>query len=167
MRDAIEMTLTGDMEGFLDKISEAAGEKTLRATGFAGAFIIRNEAERLAPKDTGNLARNVIIKRLEEKSDSNKIQTFLVTVRSGKTRDDGAFYWRWVEDGHKFVGRNKKSGKGANWKRHRKLMEAEYGSSKKGARPFLRPAYTNMRTRILKVMAEKMAEKFAEYMGTK
>lgn len=168
MRDAIEMTLTGDMDKFLDKIGAAAGEATLRAAGFAGAVLVRDEAQRLAPKLTGTLARNVIVKRMEEKSNGNEVQTYKVTVRTGKFEVDGdAFYWRWVENGHKFVGRNKKTGKGANWKAHRQLMEAEYGTSKKGARPFLRPAYSAMKGRILPVMVSRMREKFTEYMSTK
>lgn len=167
MKDAIEMQLTGDMEGYLDRIGAAAGEATLRSGAYAGASLVRDEAERRAPRLTGNLARNLIVKRLEEKSNGNEVQTYKVTVRSGKAREDGAFYWRWVEDGHKFVGKNKRSGKGANWKAHRAMMEAEYGSSKVGARPFLRPAYIAMKGRIIPAMINRMREKFSEYMGTK
>lgn len=146
----------------LDKLIEAAGESTLRATGFAGAVVFRDEASRLVPVKEGIIKRNIIVKRAEEKSDSNVRQTYLVTVRTGKQGNEGdAYYWRWVEKGHKIVPRKPKD---VAWKVHRAAAELEYGNSKVPAHPFMRPAYDNMKEKALKAMRARMAGKIKEYL---
>lgn len=159
----IETKLTGNMLQGLDKLIAAAGESTLRATGFAGAQVFLEEAKLRVPVKSGNIKANLIIKRAEEKSSSADKQTYLVTVRSGKQGNDGdAFYWRWVENGHLIVG---KKAKKAAWKAHRQAAKLEYGNSKIGAKPFIRPAYESVKNRAIDAMVIKMHQKIQSFLS--
>lgn len=156
-----------DLTAGFDKLIEAAGESTLRSTGFAGALVIQEEAKQNALKSykTGTIYRNIIIKRIEEESQDNERQTYIVTVRTGKRNVEGdAFYWDWVEQGHAFVPHNPTSKK---WKMHREAARLEYGTSSVPAHPFMRPAYESKRGEALEAMKKRMAEKISEYLGQK
>lgn len=159
----IETKLTGNMLQGLEKLAAAAGEATLRGTGFAGAKVFLDEAKARVPVKTGTIKANLIIKRAEEKSSSAEKQTYLVTVRSGKQGNDGdAYYWKWVENGHMIVG---KKAKAAAWKNHRAAAKLEFGDSKKGARPFIRPAYESVKDKAINAMQTKMAEKIKTFLS--
>lgn len=160
----IKTKLSDSFMADLDKLTEACGEATLRATGYAGAKVLMDEAVLRVPVKTGTIRANIIIKRREEKSKGDETQTYIVTVRSGKFGSDGdAFYWKWVENGHKFVGRKAKN---VSWKAHRAAAEKlEFGSSKMGAKPFLRPAFEAKKDQVIVVMRQKMAEKIKEFLG--
>lgn len=161
--------LTASVADAMNKLTAATGEETLRAAGFAGARVFREGAkERLISNGsviTGTLLRNIIVKRMEEKSDANKRQTYLVTVRSGvadSTND--AYYWRWVEAGHSFVRRKPKSG-GASWAAHREASRLEYGSASAPAKPFMRPTYDSKQDEALAAMKKTLAEQVQEKTG--
>ncbi|MBZ2208474.1 HK97-gp10 family putative phage morphogenesis protein [Massilia soli] len=160
--------LTAAIRQVTNDIGAAIDEPTLRATGFAGAEVFREQAKvnALRNKKTGTIYNNIIAKRLTEESDGDKKQAYLVTVRSGKFGADGdAFYWRFVEQGHKFVPRKPKSGKGSTWKAHRRAAELEYGSATVPAYPFMRPAYEARKADAIEVMRDKLAQKINEKMG--
>jgi HK97 gp10 family phage protein len=144
----------GDVE---DQVLASLDEQSLRAIGFAGAEVIREEAKRNAQRhvQTGTLWRSIIAKRLEEKSDGATCQAYLVTVRQGRYGGDDAFYARFVERGHKFVPRKKQ---GTSWKAHRRAAELEYGTSSAPAYPFMRPAYMSKREASIDAMSKKLAE---------
>ncbi len=157
--------LVAGVASAVGKLTDALGESTLRATGFAGAEVFRDEAKRNASSHvkTGVLMNNIIVKRAEEASDTNKVQTYLVTVRSGKHGHAGdAYYWRWVENGHSFVRRKKK---GTSWKAHRAAALLEYGSSSVPAKPFMRPAYESKKQEAIDAMNKKLAERVAQHLG--
>lgn len=165
MGDFVITKLSGDMKSGLDKLLGSEGEQLLRAAGFAGAEVFRDEAIRLVPVDEGVIKRNIIVKRVEEKSDGAKAQTYYVTVRTGKVNVEGdAFYWRWVEYGHSFVRRKKK---GVTWKAHRAASKLEYGSSSAPAQPFMRPAYDSKKLEAILAMRKRMSEKFTEIMAAR
>lgn len=160
--------LTASIRQVTSDISSALDESTLRATGFAGAEVFREQAKvnALRNKKTGVLYKNIIAKRLTEESDGGKKQAYLVTVRSGKFGADGdAFYWRFVEGGHKFVPRKPKSGKGSTWKAHRAAAELEYGNARVPAYPFMRPAYESRKADAIEAMRDKLTQKISEKMG--
>lgn len=130
-----------DMRNALAQVGAAVGEEALRASGFAGAEVLRDEAKLNASRhrDTGTLMDNIIVKRVEEKSDGARIQTYYVMVRQGKMHREGdAFYWRWVENGHKIVPRKPKR---VTWKQHRAAAALEYGTRKVPGVGFMRGAY--------------------------
>ncbi|ATQ77901.1 hypothetical protein CR152_27900 [Massilia violaceinigra] len=148
-----------------DQIAGAVGESSLRAAGFAGAEVFRDEAIRNAAshKKTGVLMRNIIAKRLDEESDGDKRQAYLVTVRSGKFGTDGdAFYWRFVENGHRFVRRKNKK---QSLKAARAASALEYGTASAPAYPFMRPAYESKKQEAAEAVTAKLAEKMAEKAG--
>lgn len=162
----IKTSFSADITAALQKLTAATGEATLRATGYAGAKVFLDEAKRRVPVDTGTIRDNIIVKRAEEKSDGAKLQTYLVTVRSGKYgRNGDAFYWRFVENGHSYVRRNPKSGKGANWKAHREASRVEYGSSSAPAQPFMRPAYESKKEDAMQAMRERLAERIKYFLN--
>lgn len=124
-RDAIA-TATG-------QIADAVDESSLRAAGFAGAEVFRDEAKRnaAAHRKTGVLEKSIIIKRTEEGSDGNKRQEYVVTVRSGAYGAKGdAFYWRFLE----------------------------FGTASTPASPFMRPAYESKKQEAAAVMAATLSE---------
>lgn len=146
------------------QLGDAVGQDALRAAGFAGAEIFRDEAKANAQKNrkTGVLQNNIIVKRLEEEASDRK-QSYIVTVRSGKFGTDGdAFYWRFVEFGHSFVRRRKKD---QSLKAARKASELEYGTSTAPAYPFMRPAYESKKQEAVDAMQAKLSEKFKEKLG--
>lgn len=95
--------------------------KVLRKSAISGARIVRDRIKALAPVAAaavkrrggavtapGTLQRAVVLKFAPEKSNGDQ-QTYVVAVRHGKrfqksNRD--AFYWLWVEQGHRVVGRS-------------------------------------------------------------
>lgn len=147
-------------------ITEALGESTLRTVGFAGAEIFCDQAKQNSLKHykTGVLYNNIIVKRLEEEADGGLRQVYIVTVRNGRAGDWAAYYWKFVEFGHKFVPRNKKRGKTGRtvgWKAHRKAAELEYGTASAPAYPFMRPAYESKKQEAVDVMTRTLAEQIA------
>ena len=164
MANTIQVALTGDLLSGLEKLEAAAGEAILRAGGFAGADLIRNQAVLNAQKNaiTHVLERNIIVKRRNEKSDGAKKQTYIVVVRKGKMNTEGdAFYGLWVEEGHNIVGRKAKN---VTWKAHRAAAKAEYGNSRVPAHPYMRPAWESLKGNLLEVMRAQMSKKFKEVM---
>lgn len=145
------------------QVLDSVGEPTLRAVGFTGAEVFMDEAKRNAQShiQTGTIYRNIIVKRLEEESGEGR-QVYLVTVRKGNYGGGDAYYWRWVERGHKFVPRNKnvsaRTGRTVNWAAHRRAAELEYGTATVPAYPFMRPAYDSKRVAALDAMTQKLAE---------
>lgn len=166
-------SLAAAIQQTVDQVRSGAGEETLRATGFSGAELFREEAKRnaLERAKTFTIHRNIIVKRLEEESDGSTRQVYLVTVRSGNFGGRDAFYWRFVEDGHAKVRENKnvskKTGRVVNWKRHRareakywekKAKELENGTATVPAYPFMRPAYESMKQAAVDVMTRTLAD---------
>jgi HK97 gp10 family phage protein len=147
--------LVAAAQGMVDQVTSQLDEPALRAIGFAGAAVFRDEAKRnaLSHVKTGVLYNDIIVKRLEEESNSGLRQVYLVTVRKGRYGGDDAFYWRFVEYGHKFVPR-RTSGKG--WTAHRAAAALEYGTSTVPAYPFMRPAFDSKKSASIDAMTAKL-----------
>ncbi|WP_306393347.1 HK97 gp10 family phage protein [Telluria beijingensis] len=176
MMDLDHSSLAAAVQQTVDQIRSGAGEETLRVTGFSGAELFREEAKRnaLERAKTFTIHRNIIVKRVTEESDGATRQVYLVTVRSGRFGGQDAFYWRFVEDGHAKVRRNKtvskKTGRVVGWKTHR-AREAKYwakqaaklenGSATVPAYPFMRPAYESKKQEAVDVMTRTLAEQIA------
>lgn len=155
-----------------NEMREAVSEKSLRRAGFAGAEVFRDEAKRNAANNrkTGNLTNNIIVKRLEEESDGGNIQSYMVTVRNGSKDRDGAFYWRFVEFGHKFVPPNPNKGKGrkkAMWELHREAARLEYGTATAPAYPFMRPAFESKKKEAAEAVQAQLMGAINEALGSK
>jgi homoserine dehydrogenase len=156
--------LTEVVDRTVCEIRESIDEPTLRKIGFAGAEVFRDEAKRnaMAHIQTGTIYRNIIVKRLEEQSDGGNRQAYLVTVRKGDYGGGDAFYWRFVEHGHKFVPRNTKvsarTGRKVGWAAHRRAAELEYGTASAPAYPFMRPAYESKKGAATSAMTRTLSE---------
>lgn len=151
----------------VDQVRGSTGEETLRVTGFCGAELFREEAKRnaLGHAKTFTIHRSIIVKRVEEESDGSLRQVYLVTVRSGQFGGDDAFYWRFVERGHKFVPKNRKvspkTGRTVGWAAHRRAAELEYGTATVPAYPFMRPAYESKKQDAVNMMTRTLAEQIS------
>ncbi len=177
----IEFNVEGLISGVREqvaKIGDSLGESALRQIGFAGAEIFREEAKRNAAAHvkTGTLYRSIIAKRVEEESDGGTKQVYIVTVREGKFNGNDAFYWRFVEQGHKFVPRNRKvsakTGRTIGWKAHRAKADfaadarrLEFGTAGAPAYPFMRPAYESKKGEAAAVMQAKLNEIIKKALG--
>jgi hypothetical protein len=159
--------LAAAMRATVDQVRESVDEPVLRAAGFAGAEVFRDEAKRnaLSHIQTGTIYRNIIVKRIEEESRGDERQVYLVTVRKGDYGGGDAYYWRWVEHGHKFVPRNNRisarTGRKVGWAAHRRAAELEYGTATVPAYPFMRPAYESKKQQASDVMTRTLAEQIA------
>lgn len=164
MRVNTSAFLTGMREA-VGQASDAVSERGLRRVGYAGAAVLRDEAKQNAAAhvDTGTVLRNIITKHIDEKSDGARLQTYYVMVRAGKFNQDGdAFYWRFVENGHKIVRRKKRN---VGWKRHRELEQMEFGDKRVPPKPFMRPAYDAKRQAATDAMQAELARVLAEGAG--
>lgn len=163
-----------DPSGLIEAVQETAeqvidsvGESTLRTVAYAGADLFRDQVKQnaLANKKTGVLFDSIIVKRLEEESSGGTRQVYLVTVRKGSYGGGDAFYWRWVENGHKFVPPNRnvsaRTGRTVGWAAHRRAAELEYGTKRTRAYPFMRPAYETKKQEAVNLMTQTLAEQLA------
>ncbi|MDP9991967.1 HK97 gp10 family phage protein [Variovorax boronicumulans] len=104
----------------MKSLSEDVNNRIARAATAAGAVVIRNAAQAKVPVDTGNLKKNIIVKRLPKGESAGLTSEHIVTVRKGKltkkqksTGLKDAYYGQFIE----------------------------FGTVKAPARPFLRPAF--------------------------
>ena len=133
----------------LRELPQRIANRGLRASVYAGAKVIRDEARARAPKAAqslgpkqpppGTLKRAVIMKHVRELSGGGR-QTFYVLVRHGKQyRKQGkrgqlsqdAWYWRFLE----------------------------FGTRHMVARPFLRPALASRRQEALQAIRQRLAQR--------
>ena len=133
----------------LRELPDRVANRGLRASVYAGAKVIRDEARAQAPKaaqslgtkqpSAGTLKRSVIMKHIRELSGGGR-RTFYVLVRQGKKyRNQGkrgnlsqdAWYWRFVE----------------------------FGTRKMAARPFLRPALESRRRQAVDAIKQRLTQR--------
>lgn len=138
-----------------DELSESA----LRSAAVAGGTILRDEAAMRAPRgETGDLARAIYLKFIEERSTETS-KMYYVSIRRGKKgdgRDDVAFYGHMVEFGHWYVPPRPK---GVRWKSHRASWAGKHWVA---ASPFIRPAWDARKTDAVDAMRNRLREKLME-----
>ncbi len=138
-----------ELDRALRELPVRVANQGLRASVYAGAKVIRDEARSRAPKAAqslgpkqpppGTLRRSVSMKHIRELSGGGR-QTYYVLVRQGKKyRNQGkrgnlsqdAWYWRFLE----------------------------FGTRKMAARPFLRPALESRRREATAAIKERLAQR--------
>ncbi|NCV88474.1 MAG: HK97 gp10 family phage protein [Oxalobacteraceae bacterium] len=146
--DIVSIEGLAQLDRALRELPQRIANRGLRASVYAGAKVIRDEARSRAPKAAqslgpkqpppGTLKRSVMMKHIRELSGSGR-QTFYVLVRQGrKYRNQGrrgnlsqdAWYWRFVE----------------------------FGTRKMRARPFLRPALEFRRREAVDAIKERLLQ---------
>jgi HK97 gp10 family phage protein len=121
-------------------LSEDMNKRIARAATAAGAVVIRDAAKQKAPVLTGNLRKNIIVKRIP-KGESPLTSEHIVTVRKGKlTKKQRA---AGLEDA--FYG-----------------VFVEYGTAKTAAQPFLRPAYDQNKEKAVQAIKDRIAKRLAK-----
>jgi HK97 gp10 family phage protein len=160
----VDVQVTGlkELEETLKRLPDDLAVKALAQAVFAGAVVVRDEARRLCPVDTGNLRRSIRIKRKKRHGLRNATVLYQVGPgRSGKKGPDGkyatdGYYGHMVEFGTaphviKAGDKKKRLGKKGVFGRYVKHPGAS-------ARPFLRPAFDNSTDRVIEAMRARLAQ---------
>lgn len=121
MADGVKIEGLRELQYALNELGSRVARNSLRRAVSSGAAVIRDEARNLAPVDTGEMKRDIQIKR--ERNEKGVMSArYSVFVRSGKKSrlagrgrnvNKDSFYWRFVE----------------------------FGTAKMAAKPFMRPAF--------------------------
>jgi len=119
----------------MKSLSEDVNKRIARAATAAGAVVIRNSAQAKVPVDTGNLKKNIIVKRLP-KGESSLTSEHIVTVRKGKLTA-------------------KQKGSGLKDAYYGQFVE--FGTAKMPARPYLRPAFDQDKERAVEAIKSRIA----------
>lgn len=123
-------------------LSNQMEKKIIQAAARAGAKVIRDEVERRAPRDTGELAQSVTVKAYRVSRTGNfKVLVGVKYVRKNaakrkKSTEAAGSYAFWVELG--------RPGKG--------------GHTHQAAQPFLRPAFDTKKDEAARVFGDKVME---------
>lgn len=140
MVDAVRIRVDG-LQALGAKLREMGDEMTTKiargATG-AAADVVKKSAQEKAPKRTGNLAKNIITKRLS-KSQTNLTSEHIVTVRRKRT-----------------AGQKKSGAQSAYYGQF-----VEFGSIHNVPQPFLRPAFDENVQGAIDTMKSVIASRIA------
>lgn len=121
----------------LKALPTAIQEKVVAGATRAGAVVVKKEAKRLAPVDTGTLRMSIDVAKAKKKDTKENHVKFYVVPKSKITKKIKA-----MADGKSSVLR-------INASIHYPFM-VEYGTSKMKAQPFLRPAVDNTKEEVVK-----------------
>jgi HK97 gp10 family phage protein len=132
--DSKNLTGFKEFAAALKEMPKRVARKHLRGSVAKGATLIRTEARNLAPVDTGEMRKDIQVKR--ERSPDN-VASYSVFVRSGKKSrlagrarnvDKDSFYWRFLE----------------------------FGTVKVAAQPFMRPAFEGKKEQAVDAIGEEL-----------
>jgi HK97 gp10 family phage protein len=120
-----------ELQQALMALPEELRQGPLRSSVSAAAKVVQDAARANAPVDTGTLQKAIY--RTRSKSGSSVVQEMaIVSIRYGKRfRKRGLDAWYWIFK--------------------------EFGTSKKAAQPFLRPAFDSTKDRQLETLRERLA----------
>lgn len=155
MAEFVKIEGLDELAAALRELPGKVARAGLRASVYAGARVIQEEARLRAPVYTGpvseghpppgTLKRSIIMKQIREES-GDQAQVFYVLVRYGKkyqkqgksgNLSQDAFYWRFVE----------------------------FGTARQPARPFLRPAFEAKKMEAVQAIQDKLLERIEEAAG--
>jgi HK97 gp10 family phage protein len=129
-------------------LSDDINKKVARQAVAAGAKIVRDDARRRAPKDTGNLQAAIVMKNLGK---TKMTARYVVATRSGKTADvkaGKAAARSGEKDQRKLVGKDAFYG-----------AFVEFGTVKMPARPFMRPAIDDNTQAATDAIAKRLRQR--------
>ena len=171
----------------LEQLPKNIARNVLRDAVKAGAKVLRQEAEVLAPVyhgddprvEQGRIKANIYQAHIAELS-NEFLQTYYVGVRSGKKRGKykmtvgdktvylDAFYWWWVEFGHFYVPPGIQKGKGTSAHNRAHRDAAHLAGVWIEPRSFIRPAFAIAKDDAINAMVDYMAKRIpkeAEKLG--
>lgn len=166
-----------EFERALAQISQKMGERALRPAAAAGARLVRAAVKSVAPvgpyrikrrgrgriTPAGVLRRAVLMKRARELTKPGQAG-YIVTLRMGKKAAQAgrdAYYWPWVEAGHRIVPRR---GAGGGTIRARRAAANARGG-RVPPHPFFRPAVESSAGPATLAMRERLAAEFVKALG--
>lgn len=140
---AMKITIDGlqELQARLQQLPGKIAKNALRQATSAAAATIRDEARSRAPVDTGEMRKDIQIKRERESTAYRAV--YSVFVRTGKKSriggrarnvDKDSYYWRFVE----------------------------FGTSKMAAKPFMRPAFEAKKEAAAAAMKSTLAKRIEE-----
>jgi HK97 gp10 family phage protein len=113
MADKQNLTGFKELAEKLKQLPKKVAKNGLRRAVSSGAAIVRNAARKRAPVDTGEMKRDIMMKREKDKQGSGTTgAVYSVYVRSGKKSrlagkkrdvERDSFYWKFVEFGTKTI----------------------------------------------------------------
>jgi HK97 gp10 family phage protein len=121
-------------------LSKDVNGRIARAATAAGSVVIKNAAQQKVPVDTGNLKKNIIVKRIPQ-GESSLTSEHIVTVRQGKLT-------------------KKQKGSGLQDAYYGRFVE--HGTSKVAARPYMRPAFDQNKEKAVQAIKDRIAKRLAK-----
>lgn len=160
----------------LAQIGQRMGDRALRPAAAAGARLVRKAVKDAAPigpyrvkhrgrgrtTPAGVLRRAALLKFARELSAPGQAG-YIVTLRMGKRAQQAnrdAFYWPWVEAGHRIVPRRGSAAGGNATLRARR--SAARGGLRVPPHPFFGPAVESSAAQATRVMRERLAAELAK-----
>lgn len=141
MADTIQLQGFRELATALKELPKRVARNGLRSATSAGAAVVRNEARSRAPVDTGEMKRDIQMKRERDFGNTEGLSASVsVYVRGGKKSrlagkarnvDKDSFYWKFVE----------------------------FGTAKMAAQPFMRPAFEAKKEEAVAVIGQKLDER--------
>lgn len=145
MADSRNLTGFKELAENLKKLGPRLAKNGLRAATSAGAVLIRNDARNRAPVDTGEMKKDIQVKREREVRGGDLVTaSYSVYTRGGKRSrlagkardiDKDSFYWKFVE----------------------------FGTAKMPAQPFMRPAFEANKEAAVAAIGEKLDERIQKH----
>lgn len=148
-------TMLRGLDGLLDALKALPPAVASKNGGPArvalakAARVIRDDARARAPKDTGAVAANIVMKRDRQPQTSGANERYLIGVRGGAKKY--ANTKRNVRKGR--AGKEYKTDGNTYYWRFK-----EFGTEKMPAEPFLRPAFESQKERALAVITDTLAK---------
>jgi HK97 gp10 family phage protein len=140
MADTQNLTGFDELAKKLKELGPKVAKNGLRRATSAGAAIVRNDARTRAPVDTGEMKRDIMMKRERDVRGGDTTGTvYTVYVRSGKKSrmagkkrnvDRDSYYWKFIE----------------------------FGTAKMPAKPFLRPAFEANKEAAIEAIGKSLDE---------
>ncbi len=125
-----------------------------RRSGSAGARVIRNEARRLAPQESGNLRKaiNVRVRRFQNKSGFH----FYVAVDNGPSAKHDGWYAHFLEYGTQPHEIKPNKASALNLGSSSAVLYNVVNHPGIAAQPFMRPAFDTKKDDSVKVVSQKL-----------
>lgn len=144
--DSVSMDVIGlaDLNRKMQELGPKFSQKVLRASINAGIQVIKKEAKRNVPVDTGKIKRNIIVKRSTRESSTSRavynlsVRQWWKGTKFKAYSDKDAYYWKFLE----------------------------FGTVKMSKKPFITPAFEMKASEALSTIKRKAMEKFNQLKAT-
>lgn len=130
----------------LNKLDKKVSTKIARKAARAGALLIRDEAKRRVPVDTGLLKQNIVVKKFRDRGEGNVRYGIGLISSKAVYRDNKV---------------NRRKGRvGQSYYRDKTFYGhmVEFGTIKMKAKPFLRPAFETQKEKAVDVVKQTLLE---------